>query len=61
MREIFIEYWTDLLLSGSESLIQAGRVTPEIVEQMRHEMQTLKKERESVIFYSWILARAEAY
>lgn len=60
-RAAFIDYWTHLLLSGAPGLIKAGRVTPEIVSNMRKESETLKKDPESVIFYSWILARAEAY
>lgn len=60
-RAAFIDYWTNLLLSGAEGLLSAGRVTPEIVQEMTRELQTLKKDPDSVIFYSWILARAEVY
>jgi ubiquinone/menaquinone biosynthesis C-methylase UbiE len=60
-RAAFIDYWTSLLLSGAEGLIATGRVTPEIVEEMSAESERLKNAPDSVIFYSWILARAEAY
>ncbi len=60
-RAVFIDYWTQLLLSGAPGLIQAGRVTAEIVEEMKEEFQKLKRSPDSVIFYSWILARAETY
>jgi ubiquinone/menaquinone biosynthesis C-methylase UbiE len=60
-RASFIDYWTNLLLSGATSLIQAGRVTDEIVKNMTSELQALKSDPDAVIFYSWILARAEAH
>ncbi|MGZ3695141.1 MAG: class I SAM-dependent methyltransferase [Bdellovibrionota bacterium] len=60
-RAAFIDYWTSLLLSGAEGLIADGRVTPEIVKEMAAESEKLKSAPDSVIFYSWILARAEAY
>jgi ubiquinone/menaquinone biosynthesis C-methylase UbiE len=60
-RAMFIDYWTDLLLSGADNLIKEGRLTIQVVEEMTRELQTLKKDPNAVIFYSWILARAEAY
>lgn len=60
-RAAFIDYWTNLLLSGAPGLIAAGRITPELVQEMSAESERLKKAPDSVIFYSWILARAEAY
>lgn len=60
-RAVFIDYWTQLLLSGAPGLLQAGRVTQELVDEMTEEFQTLKKSKDAVIFYSWILARAETY
>jgi ubiquinone/menaquinone biosynthesis C-methylase UbiE len=57
-RAEFIEYWTNLLLSGSSSLISANRVTPELVQEMQAEMDRLKKDPDSVIFYSWVQASA---
>ncbi len=60
-RSAFIDYWTQLLLSAAPGLILAGRVNDEIVATMTTELQTLKKDPDGVIFYSWILARAEAF
>lgn len=59
-RSAFIEYWCNLLLSGAPSLIKAGRVDRGTVEGMRNELEKLKSDPDSVIFYSWILARAVA-
>lgn len=60
-RAEFIDYWTNLLLSGAAELIEDGRVDQATVNQMKKELQALKSDADSVIFYSWILARAEAY
>jgi len=60
-RTVFIDYWTQLLLSGAPGLLKAGRITQDIVDEMTSEFQTLKKAKDAVIFYSWILARAETY
>jgi Sec-independent protein translocase protein TatA len=51
----------NLLLSGAENLVSTGRVTRETVREMQDEMEAMKKDPNSVIFYSWILARAEAW
>lgn len=59
-RAAFLDYWCKLLLSGAPGLIENGRVTEQIVEGMKEELQALKKDPDSVIFYSWILARAVA-
>lgn len=60
-RASFIDYWTHLLLSAAPGLIQAGRITPDLVNEMTTELKALKGDPNAVIFYSWILARAEAF
>ena len=60
-RAAFIDYWADLMLSGAPGLLKEGRVTPELVAAMTEEFQAVKRDPDAVIFYSWILARAEAY
>ena len=59
-RAAFIEYWCNLMLSGAPDLIKTGRVDQKTVEGMRNELQMLKNDPDSVIFYSWIQARAVA-
>jgi ubiquinone/menaquinone biosynthesis C-methylase UbiE len=59
-RAAFLEYWISLLLSGAPSLIQAGKVTQETVDEMTQEFSLLKDNPEAVIFYSWIQAQAKA-
>ncbi len=60
-RAAFLDYWVNLLLSGAQNLVATGRVTDDIVRDMQLEMEAMKKDPNSVIFYSWILARAEAW
>lgn len=59
-RAAFLDYWVNLLLSGADNLLKTDRVTPEIVSEMQNEITKMKQDPDSVIFYSWILARAEA-
>ena len=60
-RAQFIDYWINLLLSGADNLISTGRVTAELVTDMKKELNLLKTEEESVIFYSWILAKGQVF
>jgi ubiquinone/menaquinone biosynthesis C-methylase UbiE len=60
-RAAFVDYWTELLLSGAPNLLKAGRVTPALVREMTEEAEKLKNAPDAVFFYSWIQARAEAY
>lgn len=60
-RAQFIDYWAELLLSGAPSLIETGRVTEELVEDMKKELNALKKTEDAVIFYSWILAKGQVF
>lgn len=58
-RKEIIEYWTELLLSASEALVQAKYVTEDIVEGMKKEMQLVASDPDAVFFYSFIQAKAK--
>jgi len=60
-RAEFIEYWTNLLLSGAPGLIKAGRVDKGTVDEMTRELTRLKDDPDAVFFYSWVQARAEVF
>ena len=60
-RAAFIDYWTELLLSGAPNLLKAGRITQDLVREVTDEAQKLKNAPDAVFFYSWIQARAEAF
>lgn len=59
-RAEFIEYWTNLLLSGSAGLLSTGRITSDLVQEMKSEMDRLKRDPDSVIFYSFVQASAQS-
>lgn len=57
-RAEFIAYWTELLLSSSSGLREAGKVSPETVEGMKQELNEVAHDPNAVFFYSFIQARA---
>lgn len=60
-RAEFIDYWTRLLLSGAPGLLQSKIITQDLVDEMQGELNRLKHDPDSVFFYSWIQARAQAF
>lgn len=60
-RAEFIAYWTELLLSGAEGLLAAGKVTPQTVEAMEAELDAVAHAASSVFFYSFVQARARVW
>jgi SAM-dependent methyltransferase len=60
-RAEFLAYWTDLLLSGAPQLLEANRVTTDVVDGMRKELARVARDPNSVFFYSFIQARARAW
>ncbi len=59
-RAEFLAYWTELLLSGAPGLIEAGRVSQDIVDGMREELDQVARSPSSVFLYSFMQARAKA-
>lgn len=57
-RAQFIEYWTELLLSGAPALLKSGKVEPQLVAEMKKELAAIEKAKDSVFLYTSILARA---
>ena len=57
-RAEFIEFWTDLLLSGAPGLVEAGAVEAETVEGMKAELRAVGRDPNAVFFYSFVQARA---
>jgi ubiquinone/menaquinone biosynthesis C-methylase UbiE len=60
-RADLISYWTELLLSGAPGLLEAGKVTQEVVDEMKNELSRLKYASDAVFFYAYIQARAEVF
>lgn len=55
-RKQTIDFWSDLLLSGADILIQKGVVTEELVQDMKKELNSVSKDPNAVFFYSFIQA-----
>lgn len=59
-RADFLAYWTDLLLSGAPELLAQKRVSADVVNGMKQELDRVGHDPNSVFFYSFIQARATA-
>ncbi len=57
-RAEFLQFWSDLLLSGCEELQQAGKVDSETIEGMQTELKEVGRNPDAVFFYSFVQARA---
>jgi ubiquinone/menaquinone biosynthesis C-methylase UbiE len=57
-RKDCIDFWQELLLSASDQLVEAGFVTPGVVEGVRKEMSAVAGNPNAVFFYSFVQARA---
>jgi ubiquinone/menaquinone biosynthesis C-methylase UbiE len=59
-RAEFIAYWSDLLTSGAPELIAARRVSKDVVDGMRIELDRVARAPNAVFFYSFVQATATA-
>jgi SAM-dependent methyltransferase len=60
-RTEMLAYWTELLLSGAPALLEAGKVSTDVVDGMTRELDRVACDPNSVFFYSFIQARARAW
>lgn len=60
-RKQAIDYWSDLLLSGADKLLEEGYVDQEVVDGTKRELHKVSVDPNAVFFYSFIQARALAY
>jgi ubiquinone/menaquinone biosynthesis C-methylase UbiE len=60
-RKETIEFWSELLLSGADILIQEKLVTQEIVDAMKQELNDVSRDPNAVFFYSFIQAKGTVY
>lgn len=57
-RTEFLDYWTELLLSGAPALAKAGKVPADVVDGMQKELQRVARDPDAVFWYSFVQARA---
>jgi ubiquinone/menaquinone biosynthesis C-methylase UbiE len=60
-RAEFLNFWTELLLSGAPSLIAAEKISQDVVDGMTEELARVGRDPNSVFFYAFIQARARAW
>ena len=60
-REEFLAYWSELLLSGAEGLLEADKVEPDTVRGMEEELDAVAHDPDAVFFYSFVQARARVW
>jgi ubiquinone/menaquinone biosynthesis C-methylase UbiE len=60
-RTEMLAYWSELLLSGAPALLEAGKVSEEVVSGMTAELERVSRDPNSVFFYSFIQARARSW
>lgn len=60
-RTDMLQYWTELLLSGAPALLEAKKVSQEVVDGMTRELARVARDPNAVFFYSFIQARARAW
>jgi ubiquinone/menaquinone biosynthesis C-methylase UbiE len=58
-RKEIIDYWTELLLSGADTLVNAKMVTEEIVRETEKELKLVSNDPTAVFLYSFMQARAQ--
>ena len=57
-RKETIDFWTDLLLSGAEQLINEKIITKELADETYKELKAVASNPNAVFFYSFIQAKA---
>jgi ubiquinone/menaquinone biosynthesis C-methylase UbiE len=60
-RAEFLNFWTEVLLSGASALIAAEKISQEVVDGMTEELARVGRDPNSVFFYAFIQARARAW
>ena len=60
-RAEFLAYWAELLASGAEGMLSAGKVSEETVEGMKQELSAVAHDPNAVFFYSFVQARARVW
>ncbi|WP_127718068.1 class I SAM-dependent methyltransferase [Halobacteriovorax sp. HLS] len=60
-RKEYIDFWHELMLSAADQLIEAERVTEEVVEEMKKEMEQVASDPNAVFYYSFIQAKARVF
>jgi ubiquinone/menaquinone biosynthesis C-methylase UbiE len=58
-RKEMIDFWSELLLSGADELVEAKKVGKELVEEVKKELKTVSRDPNAVFHYTFMQARAK--
>ena len=61
LRKETIDYWTDLLMSAKEHLVDSGYIEKDIAQDAYAELKSIARNRNAVFYYSFIQAQAKVY
>ncbi len=54
-----LNYWEDLILSGKDQLIEAGKVDSALIERLKKRFEAYRNNKETIFFYTGIQASAK--
>jgi ubiquinone/menaquinone biosynthesis C-methylase UbiE len=60
-RKTMIAFWEELLLSGADQLLAAGKVSGETVAGMKAELHQVQNDPDAVFFFAFVQAEARVY
>ena len=60
-RKETIEFWTDLLMSAKDFLIQEGRVNEELADAAQKELRAVARDPNAVFYFNFIQAQAKVF
>lgn len=58
-RKEMVDFWSELLLSGADELVEAGKVTKEHVDAVREELKKVSRDPNAVFHYTSMQATAK--
>ena len=59
-RKLYIDFWTELLLSAKDQLLEAQRIDEDTVTEMQKELHRVAKNPNAVFYYSFMQVHAQA-
>ena len=59
-RKLYIDFWSQLLLSAEQTLLDSGSIDQDTINNMQTELQTVSKDPNAVFYYSFMQVHAVA-
>jgi len=58
LRKLHVDFWTDLLLSGSKTLIDAKYIDEDSVAMAAKDLKSIARDPNAIFYYSFMQAKA---